>query len=220
MIDFRFYLITDRKLHADRCSLISAVRRALKGGVTAVQLREKDLGTRELLKLSYRMRTLTDEFGARLFINDRFDIALAVGADGVHLTQKSIPAGAVRAAAGRKLLIGVSTHSISEARAAERGGADFITFGPVYRTPSKLGYGPPAGLDALRRAAGRISIPVFAVGGIKSRRLGDVHETGAHGVALISEVFGARHIEQKAGELLSLIQNTFAGSRPARIMNA
>ena len=133
-INFSLYLITDRKLIADSSSLTAAVKKALKGGVQAVQLREKDMETRDLLKLAYDMRKVTQEHGAQLFVNDRFDIALAVHADGVHLTQSSMPVEAVRRAVKKKLLIGVSTHSMKEARNAEKGGADFITMGPVYRT--------------------------------------------------------------------------------------
>ena len=182
-------------------SLSVAVRKALKGGVRALQLREKDLQTREFLKLAYRMRKLTGVFGARLFINERFDIALAVGADGVHLTQNSIPVEAVRNAVGKELMIGVSTHSLREARAAEKCGADFITLGPVYRTLSKLKYGAPVGLDALSRVCAKIRIPVFAIGGIKRQRIDEVKKAGAYGVAMISEIFGAADIRKSAEAL-------------------
>lgn len=205
LIDFKLYLITDRKLTADRYLLMASVREALKGGVKAVQLREKDLGTRELLKLADKIRVLTGEFDAKLFINDRFDIALAVDADGVHLTQSSIPAYAVRKVVKEKLKIGVSTHSLKEAKEAEKAGADFITLGPVYRTPSKMKYGRPVGLDILRNACKRVNIPVFAIGGIKSRRIREVKKTGAYGVAMISEIFGAEDIREKAREITGLM---------------
>lgn len=207
MIDFRLYLITDRKLTSGRYSLLASVRQALKGGVKAIQLREKDLDTRELLKLADRMRDLTEKYDAKLFINDRFDIALAAGADGVHLSQNSIPADAVRKAVKKKLMIGVSAHSLKEAREAEKGGADFITFGPVYRTPSKLKYGKPAGVSALHDVCDRVNIPVFAIGGIKGRGIGEVKKAGAYGVAMISEIFCAENIEGKAGEIIGLMKN-------------
>jgi thiamine-phosphate pyrophosphorylase len=205
-MDFNLYLITDRKLLADRCMLTAAVKDALKGGVRAVQLREKDLETRELLKLAYKMRKLTEEYKARLFINDRFDIALAVNADGVHLTQNSIPVGAVRNTVRKKLLIGVSTHSLKEAGDAEKGGADFITLGPVYRTPSKLKYGAPVGTDKFRRIIRKINVPVFALGGVKSRNVGEVRKAGAYGVAMISEIFKADNIQKKTKELIGLMK--------------
>jgi thiamine-phosphate pyrophosphorylase len=212
-IGFKLYLITDRKqlketshfsLHTSH--LLTTVRLALKGGVKAVQLREKDLNTRELLKLAYKMRALTNKYKAKLFINDRFDIALAVGADGVHLTQNSIPVYAVRDTVKKKLMIGVSTHSLKEAKEAEKGGADFITFGPVYRTPSKLKYGEPLGLDTLRKVCGRTTIPVFAIGGIKGDKINDVMEEGAFGVAMISEILGAADIKNKAGEIVEMVE--------------
>ncbi len=205
-VDFGLYLITDRKLLTKNCSMITAVRKALKGGVRAVQLREKDLDTRELLKLAYKMRDLTNKYKAKLFINDRFDIALAVGADGVHLTQNSIFVDAVKKVIKKKLLVGVSTHSFKEAKEAEKGGADFITFGPVYRTPSKLKYGAPLGIDTLKKISSRMKVPVFAIGGIKSHRIDEVKKTGAYGVAMISEILGANNIQEKAKDITQVLK--------------
>lgn len=204
-IDFNLYLITDRKLITDYSSLIAVVRQALKGGVKAIQLREKDVGTRELLKIANKIRDLTRQFNASFFINDRFDIAIAVGADGVHLTQNSIPAAAVRKAVKKKLLIGVSTHSLKEAREAEKGGADFITVGPVYRTPSKLRYGKPIGIDTLKKITSKMSIPVFAIGGVKSSNIKYIKEAGAYGAAMIREVLASTNINRKTGELVNLL---------------
>jgi thiamine-phosphate pyrophosphorylase len=212
-IDFRLYLITDRKLVTrhfilrsateNGSSLVTAVRYALQGGVRAVQLREKDLSTRDLLKLAYKMRDLTARYDAKLFINDRLDIALAVGADGVHLTQKSIPVEAVRNIVNAsRFLIGVSTHSMKEAKKAEKGGADFITFGPVYRTPSKLKYGSPVGLNRLKRVSREIRIPVFALGGVKKRRIEEVIKSGSYGAAMISEILCADDIKNRTKEII------------------
>ena len=207
LIDFRLYVITDRKLVTRHSSLVTAVREALKGGVKAIQLREKDLSTRELLRLAYKMRKLTKKYNAKLFINDRLDIALAVKADGVHLTQNSIPADAVKKAVhASRFLIGVSTHSLNEARGAERAGADFITFGPVYRTLSKLKYGNPLGIDTLREISKKIKIPVFAIGGVKGSRIKDLKKAEAYGVAMISEVFRADNIQKKAGEIINILE--------------
>jgi len=202
-IDFRLYLITDRKLTSG--NLTAAVRQALRGGVRAIQLREKDMETRDLLKLAYSMKKITARAGVKLFINDRFDIALAVGAEGVHLTRTSIPVGAVRKAVKKDLLIGVSTHSLKEARDAEKGGADFITLGPVYRTPSKMKYGKPVGVGTLRKVARRVQIPVFAIGGIKRGRIKESIAAGAAGVAMIREIFASKDINNKARELTKLL---------------
>ncbi|MBI4683930.1 MAG: thiamine phosphate synthase [Nitrospirae bacterium] len=204
MIDFRLYLITDRRLIADSYSLMAAVEEALKGGVRAVQLREKDLGTRELLGMAYKMRELTGRYKAKLFINDRADIAIAIDADGVHLGQKSMPAYAVRKIVHNNFLIGVSTHSIQEAKKAEEEGADFVTLGPIYQTPSKLKYGEPVGINTIRRVKAEISIPVFAIGGIKENRVKEVINVGADGVALISGILSANDICEKTKEFLRM----------------
>ena len=145
-IDFNLYLITDRKQTCGR-PLLDVVEEALKGGVRAVQLREKDLTSRELYELAYEMRKLTSRFNARLFLNDRLDIAMAVEADGVHLGINSIPVYKARKVLGEQKLIGVSCHNQVNAITAQEKGADFITFGPVYYTASKAAYGEPLGLD-------------------------------------------------------------------------
>jgi thiamine-phosphate pyrophosphorylase len=187
-IDFTLYLITDRhQLLAGR-SLAETVEAALRGGVRAVQLREKDLPAAQLLPLAMELRALTRRFGARLLINDRVDVALAVEADGVHLGGHSLPPTTVRKLLGPERLIGVSTHHPAEVTAAARDGADFVTFGPVFATPSKLAYGPPCGLDALRTACAAAQIPVFALGGIKCGDLSPLRACGAHGIAVISAV--------------------------------
>ncbi|MDH4028048.1 MAG: thiamine phosphate synthase [Nitrospirota bacterium] len=204
-IDFNLYLITDRKLLSDRCSLTAAVEQALKGGVKAVQLREKDLGAGELLVLAHKIRKLTLKYDAKLFINDRFDIALAVNADGVHLTQNSMPVNAVRRTVKDRLMIGVSTHSLKEAKEAQRGGADLVTLGPVYRTPSKLRYGAPLGIDNFRRINKKISVPVFALGGVKIKSIEEVQRAGAYGIAVISEIFRADNIRKRTEEIIQIL---------------
>ena len=199
-IDFNIYLITDR--HATTLGLPEAVRLALKGGVRAVQLREKDLPVRELLSLARELRGATREFGAKLFINDRVDVAVAVDADGVHLGGQSMPASAVRKIVGRDMLIGVSTHSINEARKAGAGGADFITFGPVFPTPSKMKYSSPVGVKSLKETKNVFNKPVFAIGGIDSGNVGQVMHAGADGIAMISAILSADDI-QRAAELMN-----------------
>lgn len=201
-IDFRLYLITDRKLFGSLDAMLQAVESALQGGVKAVQLREKELGTRELLSLSYRMRALTARHGARLFINDRVDIAVAVDADGVHLGGKSMPVQAARKASAGRLLIGASTHSVQEAQHAVADGADFITLGPVYETPSKAQYGKPTGLSVLRETVTTCLVPVFAIGGITLGRIEEVLAQGASGTALISAILTAEDINKTTEEFM------------------
>lgn len=204
--DFRLYLITGGK-PALSGELEYAVEEALAGGVKAVQLREKDLPVRDLLKLARRFRELTRRHSAMLFINDRVDVAIAAGADGVHLGVNSMPPATAReaakkAGAGKKFMIGVSTHSLNEAQAAQKAGADFITFGPVFDTPSKRQYGAPLGVSRLREAVRAVRIPVFAIGGIKADNVADVISAGAGGVALISGILGAVDIKKEAGRYM------------------
>ncbi len=209
-VDFNLYLITDRK--QTKLPLPEAVRRALEGGVRAIQLREKDLPVRDLLALAQEMRTITKEFGARLFINDRVDVAVAVNADGVHLGNESMPAGAVRAIVGDDMLIGVSCHSVEDAWEAETMGADFVTFGPIFPTPSKMQYGKPAGLEALGRAVKRVQIPVFGLGGINRDNVLRVMLSGAYGIALISAIVAADDIKQAATDMHALVGSALEGA--------
>ena len=204
-VDFSLYLITDRKALAHG-TIEGAIEEALQAGVRAVQVREKDLGIRDLLNLAYRIRMLTREYDARLFINDRVDVALVTGADGVHLGQHGIPPYAAKDISKGDLIVGVSTHSRAEAVAAEKGGADFIAFGPVYETPSKVGYGRPLGLGTLKEVCAEISIPVFAIGGIGTERVKEVRDCGAAGVAVISAILCSEHIAASVEAFLRYLQ--------------
>ncbi len=193
------YLVTDRRLVDD---IVRAVESALEGGVRLVQLREKDLSAKEILTLAKRLRAKTSESGAKLFINDRVDIALLSGADGVHLGQDSFSPVDARKILGEKMLIGVSAHSIKEAEAAEQEGADFITFGPVFHTPSKARYGEPVGAGLLKEACNRLKIPVYAIGGVKRENMKEAVAAGAGGVAVISAILGIRDIRKSAEQLV------------------
>lgn len=188
MIDFSLYLITDRHQVAPGHTLLSAIESALQGGIKAVQLREKDLSAAELLPLAQELRELTRRYDARLLLNDHIDLALAVQADGVHLGGHSQPTEIVRERIGTELLIGISTHSNADIISAAKQGADFVTFGPVYATPSKASFGPPQGLNALSEACRISPLPVFALGGISASRATEVRQTGASGIALISAI--------------------------------
>lgn len=126
-------------------------------------------------------------------MNDRADVAVAAGADGVHLPSAGLPPDVARRLVGPDRLVGVSTHSAAEAEAAERGGADFVLFGPVYDTPSKRPYGPPRGLEALAEVCRRLRIPVLAVGGVTAARVGELRAAGAAGVAVIRALLEAEN---------------------------
>ncbi len=207
-VDFSLYLITDRLGLPPGRSLVEAVAAALAGGVRAVQLREKDLSPRELYPLARELRALTRRHGARLLINDRIDLAQAVAADGVHLAGTSLPTTVARGLLGPQPLIGVSTHHHDEVLAAARDGADFVTFGPVYATPSKAAYGPPVGLDALRAACAVAPLPVFALGGVKAEHIPTLRAAGALGIALISAILAAADPQRAASALLEHLQES------------
>lgn len=204
MVDFSLYLITDRMQTAGR-ALPAVITDALHGGLRAVQLREKDLSSSQLFELAAELRDATREHSARLLINDRVDIALAVGADGVHLGRASIPVTAARRLLGNARLIGYSAHGLAEAQQAERDGADFVTFGPVYATPSKAAYGVPLGVAHLADVARSLTIPVFALGGVNVSSVHEVMSAGARGVALISAIVAAQNPTSATESLLRII---------------
>lgn len=204
-VEFDILLITDRKSVPEN-SFFPRLQGALQAGIRSVQLREKDLSAGELIRYGLKVREMTREHNAQLYINDRVDVAMAVGADGVHLGGMSIPVKAVRKITNKAFRIGVSAHSIKEAADAQDEGADFITFGPVYETPSKMRYGKPLGVDMLRKTVCGVQMPVYAVGGINSKNIKEVMKTGVRGAAMISAIFGADDVEQKTREIVRLIQ--------------
>jgi thiamine-phosphate pyrophosphorylase len=210
--DGDLYVVTDRQLTGGR-PLCLVVEAALRGGARIVQLREKDLSPRELYPLALEMRLLTQAYGARLLINDRVDVALAVNADGVHLTTTSLPAGIARQVLGPGRLIGVSTHTRAEAQAAVDEGADFIVFGPVFFTPSKASYGQPVGLDTLRAVRAVVKSPILAIGGIKPTNLDQVLAVGADGIAVISAIISADDPTAATQNLLAALRAASAKLR-------
>ena len=194
----RLYLITDlKRIGKDR--FLSAVEEALQGGVRALQIREKDLSAKDLLALVKTVKPLTQHYNAKLFINDRADIAVMAEADGVHLTESSVQASEIKNKFPG-LIVGVSTHSLEGALLAQAQGADYITFSPIYATPSKASYGPPQGLDMLRQVTEAVRLPVLALGGITLHRVSECLEQGAFGVALISDIWDSTHIKQQSSE--------------------
>jgi thiamine-phosphate pyrophosphorylase len=203
MNNFLLCYITDRR-QLRSVSLAAVIRETLRAGVDMVQIREKDLTSRELIALVEEALSATREpgrGGASVIVNDRLDVALAAGAKGVHLGAHSMPVQVVRRFAPRPFVIGVSCHSLDEARAAESGGADYLVLGPVFETPSKLGYGPPLGLEMLESITSRIRIPVLALGGITVERIRPCLEAGASGIAGIRIFQDCESVQERVREL-------------------
>jgi thiamine-phosphate pyrophosphorylase len=206
---FKLYVITDRRLAAARGGLVSTcavvLRAAREAGFAhhvAIQLREKDLPAREMLGLALELRRVCAELDGLLLVNDRLDVALAAGADGVHLPADSFSVPQARALIGAHRLIGVSTHRVEEAVAAAKAGADFAVFGPVFTPLSKGAYAPPAGVKTLRAACRAATIPIYALGGITRSRVAALAGSGAAGVGVIGAIMGAPIPEEAAVEIL------------------
>lgn len=201
-VDFNLYLITDRLNLPNGTTLSGQIEAALRGGLKAVQLREKDLSPDELLPLAQEMRQLTLTYNAKLLINSCLQTALAVGADGVHLPGRNPAISEAREKLGANALIGVSTHAVAEIVTATDAGADFVTFGPVYPTASKVEYGDPVGIHNLQQACQTTSIPVFALGGVTHQRLPELRECGCHHFSCIGAVLQADDPEAAVRQFL------------------
>ncbi len=167
--------------------ILHQVSAAVAGGIQLVQLREKNLTARVLFELTERVMEIVCGTATKVLVNDRADIAAGAGADGVHLTLRSLEAEVIRRTFAPNFLIGVSTHSHVEARRARDAGADFVVFGPIFPTPSKKEYGPPLGIGKLSEVAHELApIPVLAIGGVSKDNAGECLRAGASGVAAIT----------------------------------
>ncbi len=178
----RLYAITDRKKYGE--DFLGTLERILRNGVKMVQLREKDLSGRELYHLAGQVRELTRKYEALLLINERFDVAVAVDADGVHLPEKSFPPSVVKKLFPQ-LIVGFSAHSLESAKYAQEEGADFITLGPVFKTSSHP-EAKPMGTLKFKEIAQSVNIPVYALGGITWDRIKLCYKNGAYGIAGIT----------------------------------
>jgi thiamine-phosphate pyrophosphorylase len=203
------YYITDRRQRHG--SLVDVIESVAAAGVDWIQIREKDLPDRELYALVHAALARTRGTATRILVNGRTDVALAAGAHGVHLPSDSLSAAAVRAIAPAGFLVGVSCHNVAEAGRAAREGADFVVFGPVFDTPSKREYGPPAGLVELERVSRAVRIPVLALGGVSVSNASQCLRAGAAGIAGISIFQGADSARRRVAELRSLSRDPTSG---------
>jgi thiamine-phosphate pyrophosphorylase len=203
-VNFRLLLVTDRTQTRGR-SLPVLLRQAVDAGLPAVHLRERDLPTDELLRLVQEIRAITLPRTVPLIINDRVDLMLALNLDGVHLRANSLPVAAVRRLAGADRLIGVSTHSVADVRQANRDGADYVVFGPVFDTPSKRQFGSPVGLEQLAEVCRLSVIPVFAIGGVTRLSVPDVLRAGSHGIAVIGSILDRDDVAAATREMAAAL---------------
>jgi thiamine-phosphate pyrophosphorylase len=201
-IDWRLCIIADNKA-AGGHFLPSVVRESVEAGATMIQLRAKGLDTADSFTLGCQIEEVLREHSVPFIINDRVDIALACGAEGVHLGQKDLPLKTARALLGKKRIIGISASSVEEARAAEAGGADYLGVGPVFHTASKMNLPKIVGTEGLRAITSEVRIPVLAIGGITIERAAEVAAAGADGMAVISAVWGADDVAGATSALLA-----------------
>lgn len=202
-VDYSVYLVTDRVILGSR-DLLKAVEDAIIGGASLIQLREKDISSRDFYNLAVKMKELVNSHGVPLIINDRLDIALAVNADGLHIGQDDMPLKIARQILGPEKIIGYSVSSQEEALFGEKNGADYLGAGPVYVTGSKADAGLPIGLTSLKAIKERVSIPVVAIGGVGISNISEVKQTGVDGVSVISAILGSQDITEAARGIANL----------------
>lgn len=190
---FELYAITDQASSRGRDDL-SVARGLLQGGASCLQYRAKKVSAAEQFKTAVALRELCRGFGRPFIVNDRIDLALDCGADGVHLGQDDAPIAAARRLAGSRLFVGKSTHSLQQALDAQREGADYIGYGPLYATQTKENNVPPVGVESLGAVIAALSIPVVAIGGIKPQQLAAVASQGARHCAVVTFLTGAEDV--------------------------
>lgn len=191
----RLYAVTDRAW-TGRQSLMEQVEAAIKGGATCIQLREKELPEDVFLKEAVEMKALCARYGVPFIVNDNVEIAIKCNADGIHVGQKDMEAGNVRALVGDAMMLGVSAQTVEQALAAEAAGADYLGVGAVFGTTTKLDANSVS-LENLRKICEAVSIPVVAIGGINKTNIMELSGSGAAGVALVSAIFAAEDIERE-----------------------
>jgi len=198
-IDYSIYLVTDQSLMSTD-TLIEAVRQAIIGGCTLVQLREKELSSLDFYKAAAKLRHLTNQYGVPLIINDRIDIALAVGADGVHIGQSDIPAAIARKIIGDDMVLGVSARSVGEAVQAIQDGADCLGVGAMFSTATKED-AEIVTMEDLQRIREAVNVPIVVIGGINKSNAAIFKAAGVNGLAVVSAIISQKDIEAATKEL-------------------
>jgi len=201
---YDLYVITDETL-SKGLSHAQIAERAVEGGADIIQLRDKKRCPRALLEVALEIREITEKAGVAFFVNDSVEVALASGADGVHLGQSDLPLRAARKLSHADFIIGVSAGCVEEAVQAAREGADYVALGPIFPTSSKSDAGPLCGLEMLKQTRKAVSIPLVAIGGIGLNNVADVIEAGADGVATISAIVGQDDVAKAAKDMKAVI---------------
>jgi len=203
-LNYSLYLVTDRDVLVDT-DIFVGVEKAIKGGVTLVQLREKSISTLEFYNIAVKIKNITDKYKIPLIINDRIDIALAIDAAGVHLGQSDMPADIARSIIGNNKIIGVSTSTLKEAQKAEKEGADYVGVGAMFPTTTKNDADAVSVLS-LKGIKEGISIPVVAIGGITQKNVELLKIANIDGIAVVSDILGKKCIKAAAEKLLSCMK--------------
>jgi thiamine-phosphate pyrophosphorylase len=206
-MNLALYVITDETIAGGR-SPVEIAQQAVAGGADVIQLRDKGRSCAELAAAGREIAAITRKAGAVFIVNDRLDVAMACGADGVHLGQDDLPVSTARQLAPPGFIIGVSVGTVEEAMEAEREGADYLALSPTFSTASKVNAGPGIGLGRLREIRKVVSIPVIAIGGITRQNVRDVIAAGADGIAVISAVVASPDITAAARELKALVRES------------
>lgn len=200
----KLYLVTDRPLSLGR-DITWVVEEAIKGGVTMVQLREKDCDTREFLEVAQKLKTLLTPLNIPLLINDRIDIALAIDADGVHIGQSDMPYDIARKLLGPNKIIGLSVENMHDIEEANKLDVDYVGISPIYSTTTKTDTAQPFGLDGLKKAVKLSVHPTVAIGGMNQKTAYDVIKTGTNGIAVVSAICSAESPCKASQELIDIL---------------
>ena len=203
MKDFGLYFITDSKL--TKKTVIDDVKAAIKGGVRVIQYREKNASARQMVEEAKEIKKICKKNGVIFIVNDRVEVALAVDADGVHISEEDMPYKYARKLLGKNKIIGLSAHSVKQALQNQKHGADYTSIGPIYFTTTKKPAKAPIGLEPIKQLKNKLNIPFVAIGGIKETSIKDVLQAGAKNIAIISGIVAKDNVEQTVKKLINVI---------------
>ena len=205
IIDYKLYLVTDRTNKTDK-EFLNIIEEAIKGGVTVVQIREKDADTLEFYNISNKVKEICSKYNVPLIINDRIDIALAIDADGVHIGQSDMPIKIARKLIGNDKILGISAHNIQEAKEAEENGADYLGVGAIFSTSTKKDANDVS-IDTLKEITSNVDIPTVAIGGINLDNVEKLKDTNISGISVVSAIMNAENPKIASENLLRKIKN-------------